>query len=56
MVILEQATGMMVLGNVKSQIHGYGAFGSGKKYYGYNNFKRRQLWTKVLQVIIFLKI
>ena len=24
------------LGNVKSQIHGYGAFGSGKKYYGYN--------------------
>ena len=24
------------LGNVKSQIHGFGAFGSGKKYYGYN--------------------
>ena len=24
------------LGNVKSQIHGYWAFGSGKKYYGYN--------------------
>ena len=24
------------LGNVKCQIHGYGAFGSGKKYYGYN--------------------
>ena len=24
------------LRNVKSQIHGYGAFGSGKKYYGYN--------------------
>ena len=24
------------LGNVKSQIHGYGAFGRGKRYFGYN--------------------
>ena len=24
------------LGNVKSQLYGYGAFGKGKKYYGYN--------------------